>query len=76
MGAKPAYPNAGFRSASGRSAFGQVLKALAENPAAVAAAYGKLTGNCCFCGSNLSNARSTGVGYGKTCAEHYGLSWG
>ena len=24
----------------------------------------------------LLDERSTAVGYGKTCAEHYGLSWG
>lgn len=52
------------------------LQALATDPAAAAAAYGHLTGVCCFCGRPLTDERSTGVGYGSTCADHYGLPWG
>jgi hypothetical protein len=52
------------------------LRALAADPAGVAAAYGKLTGNCCFCGDTLTDGRSTEVGYGPVCAKHYGLPWG
>lgn len=53
-----------------------VLRRLAEEPAKVAAEYGALTGNCCFCSRPLSDERSTEVGYGETCAGHYGLPWG
>jgi hypothetical protein len=54
----------------------QLLDALSNQPAATAAAYGKLTGNCCFCGLPLSDQRSTDVGYGPVCADHYGMPWG
>jgi hypothetical protein len=53
-----------------------LLADLAKDPAGVASAYGKLTGNCCFCCKPLNDARSLGVGYGKVCADKYGLSWG
>jgi hypothetical protein len=53
-----------------------LLQRLSVNPVAVASEYGKLTGNCCFCQLALKDARSTAVGYGPICAEHYGLSWG
>jgi hypothetical protein len=52
------------------------LTALAADPAGVAAAYGKLTGNCCFCGLPLSDGRSTAVGYGQTCAKKWDMPWG
>lgn len=52
------------------------LKRLAAEPAKVAAEYGRLTGACCFCGLALTDARSTAVGYGKTCAKNWGLPWG
>lgn len=53
-----------------------VLTRLAADPAAVAAEHGRLTGRCCFCNIALKDERSTGVGYGPVCAEHYGLPWG
>jgi hypothetical protein len=53
-----------------------LLDELAANPAETAAKYGKLTGNCCFCSTPLKDARSTAVGYGPICAEHFGLPWG
>lgn len=53
-----------------------LLKRLAKNPAEVAAEYGRLTGNCCFCMHALDDARSIAVGYGPVCAERYGLPWG
>lgn len=53
-----------------------ILAALAAAPAATAAAYGRLTGQCCFCRLALSDPRSTAVGYGETCAGNYGLPWG
>lgn len=53
-----------------------LLVRLASNPAETAAEYGKLTGNCCFCDLRLTDARSTAVGYGPICADHFGLPWG
>jgi hypothetical protein len=52
------------------------LQALAANPATVAAEHGRLTGRCCFCNRHLTDERSTAVGYGPTCASHFGLAWG
>ena len=54
----------------------EFLRDLSRHPAEVAAKYGKLTGRCCFCGLQLSDPKSTAVGYGKQCASHYGLPWG
>lgn len=59
-----------------RNALINVLRHLAEHPAEVASQYGKLTGNCCFCHRELSDERSTEVGYGPICAQNYGLPWG
>lgn len=58
------------------AALGQVLAAFALDPARVASEHGRLTGHCCFCNTALTDERSTSVGYGKTCAAHYGLPWG
>ena len=52
------------------------LRAFAQRPAEVAAAYGRLTGRCCFCNLALTDERSTQAGYGQTCAKNYGLPWG
>ena len=67
------------RWSAGRAATTEVLdllRRLAADPATVAAEYGKLTGNCCFCRKALSDERSKAVGYGSTCAEHFNLPWG
>lgn len=53
-----------------------LLQAFSADPAGVAAAYGRLTGNCCFCNRELTDERSTSVGYGPVCANHYHLPWG
>lgn len=53
-----------------------LLERLACEPAKVAAEYGHMTGNCCFCSRGLNDARSTEVGYGPVCAEKFGLPWG
>lgn len=58
------------------TAIGGALLAFAADPAGIAAAYGKKTGACCFCSRRLDDARSVEVGYGPTCADHYGLPWG
>jgi hypothetical protein len=52
------------------------LKDFAAEPARVAAEYGRLTGHCCFCAKQLTDERSTAVGYGETCAGNWGLPWG
>jgi hypothetical protein len=61
------------------------LVEFAANPVKVAKEYaestkemvdGVLTGRCCFCNRHLQDERSTAVGYGSTCADHYGLPWG
>jgi hypothetical protein len=52
------------------------LKAFAADPAGIASEHGRLTGRCCFCNKHLQDERSTAVGYGATCASHYGLPWG
>lgn len=53
-----------------------LLSALATDPAATAAKYGTLTGQCCFCHKGLEDERSMAVGYGKKCASNYDLPWG
>ncbi len=53
-----------------------LLARLSDNPADVASEYGRLTGQCCFCGLALKDARSTAVGYGPICADKFGLAWG
>lgn len=52
------------------------LQRFAADPAAVAAEHGRLTGRCCFCNRGLRDDRSTAVGYGRTCADRFGLPWG
>jgi len=54
----------------------EVLQQFAADPAGYAAKYGRTTGNCCFCQKTLTDAKSTGVGYGPVCAKNYGLAWG
>lgn len=63
-------------SAATQASVATLLAALAADPAGTAAAYGRLTGKCCFCSKGLTDARSTQVGYGGTCAKNYGLPWG
>lgn len=50
-----------------------LLKAFADDPEGVAASCATLTGNCCFCNRKLTDERSTAVGFGPSCAKHYGL---
>jgi hypothetical protein len=52
------------------------LRAFAAEPARVAKDSARLTGRCCFCNLALKDERSTAVGYGATCADHFGLPWG
>ena len=53
-----------------------ILDALAADPAGTAAAHGRRCGRCCFCDAELTDERSIAVGYGPTCAGHWGLPWG
>ena len=55
---------------------GAAIEEFNADPQGRAIAYGKRTGNCCFCNLKLSDPRSTFVGYGETCAGNYGLPWG
>jgi hypothetical protein len=65
------------RAANGRTeAITARLRAFAATPALVAKDSARLTGRCCFCNLALTDERSTAVGYGATCADHYGLPWG
>ena len=50
-----------------------LLTKLAADPARVASKYGKLTGQCCFCGLPLDEKHSVAAGFGPTCAKNYGL---
>lgn len=55
---------------------GAITISLAENPAKVAADYGRLSGRCCFCKIELTDEKSIAVGYGPQCARSYGLPYG
>ena len=54
----------------------RVLVRFNDNPTDFATTYGHKTGNCCFCGRQLTDPRSVGVGYGPVCADNWGLPWG
>ena len=54
----------------------KALQAISDDPANSIAEYGLTTGVCAICGYSLTDARSREVGYGPTCAEHWGLPWG
>jgi len=53
-----------------------LLTRLVNDPEKVASEYGKLTGNCFACHRQLTDDRSIEVGYGKVCANKFGLKWG
>ncbi len=65
-----------FVSSDAPASIAAYLRKFAQNPEAEAARYGKLTGRCCFCAKQLTDSRSTEVGYGPQCAEKWNLSWG
>jgi len=52
------------------------LTALAKDPQSAAADHGHTTGSCCFCNRELTDPRSTDVGYGPVCAANFGLPHG
>lgn len=51
----------------------ETLREFSRDPADYAAAYGRRSGNCCFCYRPLTDERSLAAGYGPVCAENYGL---
>jgi hypothetical protein len=51
------------------------IRAFAADPAKMAATHGKKTGSCCFCNKDLTDTISVTVGYGKVCAENWGLPY-
>lgn len=53
-----------------------LLLAFNANPAEVAGAQGRMSGNCVFCQKQLTDPQSVAVGYGPICADHYGLPHG
>jgi hypothetical protein len=52
------------------------LRFIGDNALAAAVASGHATGNCSFCARDLTDPRSTSVGYGPICAARFGLPWG
>ena len=52
------------------------LKRFSEDPVTLAKEYAMESGACCFCHRQLTDDRSTEVGYGPVCAKNYGLPWG
>lgn len=65
-----------FHQAENKEQFLDLLEAFSTDPEGVASKYGKLNSRCVFCGKALSDPKSPAVGYGGTCAAHYGLAWG
>lgn len=54
----------------------KIVAAMEHDLQVVVSSYGKVTGRCAFCHLPLSDERSTAVGYGPICAQHYSLPWG
>lgn len=65
-----------FPSSSNDPAVTALLRDMADDPEGTASKHGHMTGKCCFCNRRLEDERSTSVGYGPVCAEHFGLAWG
>lgn len=54
----------------------EMLDELGKDPAGFFSKVSKDMDRCCYCGKALEDQRSKDVGYGKTCADHWGLPWG
>jgi hypothetical protein len=65
-----------FQSSAMTPSIKALIFALGDDPTRVAESYGRLTGQCCFCGRPLADGRSVAVGYGPICADKFGLQWG
>ena len=61
---------------SNRPEITEFLQEFSADPARIAGEQGRLLGRCCFCDQALSDGRSTSVGYGPICADHWDLPWG
>lgn len=64
------------RFGKGWNSVKDVVAEFNSDPEGVARAYGKRTGNCCFCSRELETKESLAVGYGPICADKFGLPWG
>ena len=56
-----------------RKAVLKTLRALGNNTISTVSAYGKETGYCCFCNSQLTDEKSVAAGFGPVCANNYNL---
>jgi len=54
----------------------ETVKLIGKSPILMAIAFGRKIGHCCFCGLELTDARSTSMGYGPICADRWCLPWG
>jgi hypothetical protein len=64
------------RTAAEYDSVASLLSELIAAPHAFLASNGKSAGACCYCGTELTDARSVEAGYGPTCAKKWGLPWG
>jgi hypothetical protein len=64
------------RSAEFYASVGDLLSRLLADPVGVLASHGKQLGACCYCNTELTDARSVAAGYGPVCAKNWGLPWG
>jgi hypothetical protein len=64
------------RSADFYASVGALMSRLLAAPQAVLATHGKQLGACCYCNTELTDARSVEAGYGPVCAKNWGLPWG
>jgi len=64
------------RSAIEYDSVADLLAKLIAAPSTFLADNGKEAGACCYCGIELTDARSVQAGYGPTCAKKWGLAWG
>jgi hypothetical protein len=72
------YPNGAYEpysklSPAERAGIAEFLTEMAQDPAATATKYGKLSGKCMFCNSALTDENSTAAGFGPVCADNWGL---
>lgn len=74
------FPIGELRASDGRTmcddAAIEFLRRLLENPGEVLATAGREMGVCVFCGRKLSDGRSARLGFGKSCAQKFGMLWG
>ena len=64
------------RTAAEYDSVADLLSELLAAPHAFLASNGKAAGACCYCGTELTDARSVEAGYGPTCAKKWRLPWG